>query len=163
MNCGYARTAIRELSSSKRGSTQQHIDKTKRVQQFKEIFDLPTFKLTDEMFTHPISQQHLPTPFDRYCERINTHFSKKWHPSSKRLEYLDTFSISRWKGLPQLTKKNHSIGCCSACYNTYPSLQKAFPGKPTYEPQTVLSLPALSTERELARNVLAELNPTWEN
>ena len=32
-----------------------------------------------------------------------------------------------------------------------------------YEPHTIVRLPTSASERELARNVLAELNPTWEN
>ena len=163
MNCGYARTAIRELSLSQRGSKQTLIDKTKQVQQFRELFDLPTFKLKDDLFTSPNPELHLPAPFDRYCERINACFSKKWHPSSKRVEYLDTISMARWKDLPELTKVTHSMGYCTACYNAYPTLQAAFPEKPVYEPHTIVSLPASASERELARNVLAELNPTWEN
>ena len=163
MNCGYARTAIRELTSSKKGGTQSNIDKTKRAQKFREIFDVSTFKLTDKMFTIPNRLLKHAVPFDRYCDVIISHFSKKWHPSSKRLEYIETFSIPRWKELPELTKMNHSMGNCRACYNAYPSLQIAFPGKPVYEPQRVLSLPASATERDLARDVLAELNPSWEN
>ena len=92
-----------------------------------------------------------------------TYFSKKWHPSSLRLEYVDTFSISKWKDLSATAKESHSLSCCNACYNSHPSLQKAYPGKPVYEPQTVMSLPALDTEKGLARSILAELNPIWEN
>ena len=159
MNCGYARTAICELSSSQRGI----IDKTKREQQFRELFDLPTFKLKDDLFTSPNPELHLPAPFDRYCERINACFSKKWHPSSKRVEYLDMFSMARWKDLPELAKVTHTMGYCTACYNAYPTLQAAFPEKPVYEHHKIVSLPAFSSEREFARNVLAELNHTWEN
>ena len=82
---------------------------------------------------------------------------------SKRLEYVDTFSIQRWKELPLGTKKKHSVSYCKACYDTYPSLQNAFPGKPVYEPEKIVSLPGAKSERELASEVLAELNTTWEN
>ena len=159
MNCGYARTAIRELSSSKR---RQHVDKTQRAQQFTKTFDLPSFSLTEEMFT---PHNNYLAQFDRHCEEILNCFSKKWHPASKRLEYMDTFSISRWKELPDSDKRKHSVSCCRGCYDSHASLQNAFPGKPVYihEPTRILSLPTAATERDLARNVLSELNPAWEN
>ena len=127
------------------------------------LFDLPTFKLKEELFVSPNLQLHHPTPFDRYCDEINACFSKKWHPTAKHIEYLDIFSICRWKELPDSTKKTHTLGYCSACYNAYPPLQAAFPGEPLYEPQVVVMLPPSTTEKSLARNVLAELNPKWES
>ena len=61
------------------------------------------------------------------------------------------------------TKSMQTFGYCSACYYAFPALQAAFPGKPLYEPHTTVSLPPHTKERELARCVLAELNPSWEN
>ena len=140
VNCEYTRTAIRELSKPKRRKSWRNIEKCAREEDFRTLFDLPTFKLKEELFVSPNLQLHHPTPFDRYCDEINACFSKKWHPTAKRIEYLDIFSICRWKELPESTKKTYTLGYCSACYNAYPSLQAAFPGKPLYEPQVVVTL-----------------------
>lgn len=114
------------------------------------------------MFIPPPNPGHF-SRFDRYCEHILSSFSKKWNPHSARADYMDTFSIQNWKELPNRAKQHHSMSYCNACYNAYPSQQKAFPGKPVYEPQTTVSIPDLSTERDSARGVLAELNLQWEN
>ena len=109
VNCGYARTAIHELSSSKRGRSRQNIDKLERTQKFREIFDIPTFNLTEEIFTSPNPIQHHQSSFDRYCEKILDHFTKKWNPPSKCIEYINTFAIMRWKELPENAKRGHSM------------------------------------------------------
>ena len=110
VNCGYARTVIRELSKPKRGKSWRNIEKCAREEEFRTLFDLPTFKLKEELFVSPNLQLHHPTPFDRYCDEINACFSKKWHPTAKRIEYLDIFSICRWKELPDSTKKLILLG-----------------------------------------------------
>ena len=163
INCGYARTAIRELSALKRGSSRQQIDKSKRSQELQELFAIPTFTSTVDLFSSS-SNPLLPTRFEKQCDTTLTYLKKnKWHPSSLRLEYVDTFSVLKWKDLSATAKESHSLSCCNACYNSHPSLQKAYPGKPVYEPQTVMSLPALDTEKGLVKSILAELNPIWEN
>lgn len=53
----------------------------------------------------------------------------------------------------------HSLYNCDACYNIS-SLQTAYPGKPVYE---IVNVPPLANERDVARKVLAELNPIWES
>ena len=145
VNCGYARTAIRELTSPKRGSSHQCLEKEKRLEDFRIFFDIPTFKLTDELFKS--SNYSLPTQFDRFCEMTLSFFTKKWHPQAACQEYIGTFSISRWNELSTTAKESHSISNCDACYNTHPSLQQAYPGKPFYEPQVMVSLPPVLKEK----------------
>ena len=101
--------------------------------------------------------------FDHLCKCTLTAFGKKWHPTSKRLEYIETFSILKWKELPEKSKEHHSITNCNACYSLYLSLQQAFPDKPIYEPGTPITLPTLNTEKEQAQKILADLNPVWQS
>ena len=160
INCGYARMAIHELSSVQRGSSRQRLDKIKRCEAFHELFPLPSYHLTDDMFK---SNKSRPTRFDNLCESILQHFAKKWHPVSARLEYTETFSIAKWKGLSTEMKEMHSLCNCNACYRTFPSLQRAYPGKPMYEPKITVNVLPLTKERDATRQVLAELNPIWES
>lgn len=157
INYGYARTAIRELSSSKRGNTRKQNDKQKRSQDFQAIFDIPTLILQMNCLSHTAVPPHALTI------SVSVLFCKENHRTIKRLEYIDTFSISKWRDLPSSSKEHHSLGNCSACYNTHLSLQEAYPGKPIHEPHTLVRLPSLTTESEQARSVLAELNPIWQN
>ena len=76
---------------------------------------------------------------------------------------MTTFSISNWKALCTETKELHSLCNCNACYNIFPSLQQTYPGKPVYEPKVIVNIPSLAQERDVARQVLAELNPIWES
>ena len=76
---------------------------------------------------------------------------------------MTTFSISNWKTLCTETKELHSLCNCNACYNIFPSLQQTYPGKPVYEPKVIVNIPSLAQERDVARQVLAELNPIWES
>ena len=109
------------------------------------------------------SNNKRPTRFDNLCESILQHFTKKWHPTSACLEYKEAFSIAKRKDLPTESKEMHSLCSCDACYNTFPSLQKAYPGKPVYEPKITVNIPPLTKERDVTRQVLAELNPICES
>lgn len=128
---------------------------------------MPSYHVTQGLFAS--SNCFSETRFDRLSSIVLNHFSKKWYPTSARREYLTTFSIHNWKELSEDMKQQHILSSCQACFDKHPALQRAYPGKPMYmyEPQTptatMVSLPPLSKERDLARNVLAELNPMWEN
>ena len=70
INCGYARTAIRELSASKRGNSRKQSDKHKRSREFQSIFAIPTYNLTGDLFTNHTNSL---SRFDHLCERtLNT-------------------------------------------------------------------------------------------
>ena len=47
INCGYAKTAIRELSASKKGISRKYIDIQKRVSEFKSCFAPPMYILSN--------------------------------------------------------------------------------------------------------------------
>ena len=132
-----------------------------RLEEFRKLFDIPTFHLTSALFDS--NNSPLPTKFDRLCETTLHFFSKKWHPHSSRQEYINNFSITKWNELSTTAKESHKLSNCDGCYNLYSSLQHAYPGKPFYESQVVVSLPPIIKENDLTRTVLSEINPKWEN
>ena len=73
--------------------------------------------------------------FDHLCECMVTAFAKKWHPKSKRLEYIETYSISKWNDLPNTSQEQHSLANCTACYSLHLSLQQQISQymSPTYQ------------------------------
>ena len=160
INCGYARTAIRELSATKKGSGRKNIDRTKRATDFKTIFSLPAYGLTDDLFD---CHKSGCSRFDYLCECTLNAFAKKWHPPNTRLQYIETFSITKWNKLTNAVKENHSLGNCNACYSLHLLLQQAFPDKPIYQPQIEVNISQLGTEKDSARKVLAQLNPIWQS
>lgn len=50
VNCGYARVAIRELTTVQRGRNGRQSHRQKRQDEFRELFDLPTFGLPTDYF-----------------------------------------------------------------------------------------------------------------
>ena len=80
--------------------------------------------------------------FNNCCEKILDYFSKKWHPSSKRLEYLSLFAADNWKQLAIREKEKHTLVFCVACFNNHHQLQECIPGKSVYiPPEPIISLP----------------------
>ena len=108
-------------------------------------------------------------PFDRKCSPLLEFMKKKWHPSTKRVEYLSTFSIVEWKSLSGTQKQVHTLANCVACYCSHQDLQESFPGKPVFlPPPPIIQLPEIADsskreEKDLAKRVLSELNSTWED
>ena len=105
--------------------------------------------------------------FFRGCNKILDNFSNKWHPQSKRLVYLSTFSTENWKRLTNSEKEKHTLAFCGACFNSYQTLQECFPGKPVFfPPEPMISLPdtpcTIRAEKNMTRKVLGELNSFWE-
>ena len=90
-NCGFARTAVRELSLDK--SLFGFHDFQGRQEKFAELFDIPSFGIPPNYFSSN------PSKFDRQCHEINSYFSKKWKSSDVRDNYLSTFSIAKWKSM----------------------------------------------------------------
>ena len=138
--------------------TRNQIDRKKRSEDFQSIFSASTYSLKEELFTvHSNSFSR----FDHLCECTLNAFSKKWHPIQKCLEYIETFSISKWNDLSASAKEHHTLANCHACYHSYRSLQLAYPNKPIFEPHTIVRLPSVTTEKDQARSVLGELNQAW--
>ena len=120
-NCGFCRVSIKELSS--------HDDET-REKKFKEQFS-SALNLDDSLFSVK-SERHTPF-FNRRCSDVKKWFTKKWDPSSSRVDYLSTFSISKWEALSTQDKRKHSLSQCERCRQKYNDLQKSFPAKPVFE------------------------------
>ena len=75
INCGFAGTAIQELTPRKRRP--KVIDKTKRASEFKELFaSCPKYGLNESYFETDGQNGSL---FDRDYEKITMYFSSKWH------------------------------------------------------------------------------------
>ena len=50
VNCGYARVSIQELTTVQRGRNGRQSHRQKRQDEFRELFDLPTFGLPTDYF-----------------------------------------------------------------------------------------------------------------
>ena len=164
INCGYARTAIRELTPKCKHqltpTTNQH-----RKCEFQKLFSC---------FSHPYNEttQHSNgiSPFDTHCAKVLTAFSKKWNPPQARLDYEKQFSIENWKALTTEKQQEHSLSNCIACSRNHMELQKTFPAGPVYNSPSyiALSLPSITegskrSEKQEVRAVLGELNAQWES
>ena len=164
INCGYARTAIRELTSTSRAKHRGVVHKLQQATKFRQLFDLPTYELPSNLFDSCATKW---SPFDKHCDTIVKLFLKKWHPTAKRVEY--TFSIEKWKALAESEKSKHTLSKCKACCQE--DIQKAFPWKPVYTPpipppiinQENIPLNTISNEKELGRKLLQEINSVWQN
>ena len=149
---------MRELSSPERLKSRTEIAHEQRRQDFLSLFSSATFQLPEEDGS---STSRL---FSKHCKKILDYFSNKWHPSSKRLEYLTTLN---WKSLAVREKEKHTIASCAECYNRHKLLQQCFPGKPLFTlSERIITLPececTISSEKYIARKVLGELNSLWE-
>ena len=154
VNCGFARTAIRELSTKHKG--QHH----KRADAFKEQFQSSTFQIPENYFQ---ITKHDST-FNRRCERILSGFAKRWHPSESRKEYLDTFSKSAWQKLTKDEREKHTLSKCSACALEHSAIQATFPLKPIFECTSTLDSiykhqgTSKTEEASVTRQVLTSVN-----
>jgi hypothetical protein len=66
---------------------------------------------------------------------LTEYSSRKWHPRESKVEFEETFSIQKWKGLLPLQQKEHRIANCKACHNQHSALQNRIPQGPYYNPQ----------------------------
>ncbi len=167
INCGYARTAIRELTPcvQQKGRYARDCDKAKRSTEFRKLFS--SFEFPPSLFE---SDGTRSSTFDNNCERILTIFQRRWNPTSKRSEYETRFSTTNWKALTLQAKQEHSLSNCVACSKELLDLQEAFPARPTYvvTASPLVSLPEQQTssrrvERQLGRRVLGELDQLWHD
>ena len=162
INCGYARVAIRELTPTNKSELNLSLRATK----LRELFSISSYEMPELLF-QPDDRQRVP--FDRKCGPLLEFMKKKWHPSTKRVEYLSTFSVVKWKSLSGTQKQVHALANCVACYRSHQHLQESFPRKPVFlSPPPIIQLPEIADsskreEKDLARTVLSELNSTWED
>ena len=135
-NCGYARCAIRELTSKSRNVGN---DNQKRMCEFQDIFrDCPNYGLPPSHFINKSSSR--PPLFDRHCDSIIQGWNNKWHPPQSRKTYEQTFSISNWKSLCVEEKQKHTLSFCRECCIKQPDIQASFPLKPCYSIEPLVSV-----------------------
>lgn len=136
-NCGYARTAVRELTPRTHGS--QSIDKNKRSLEFQQLFaDCPSYGLPESYFEDNTANGSL---FNRDCDKLLKIWSKRWNPTSNRQEYEQHFCIKKWKANPH--RQQHTLAKCKACQAMHYSVQCTFPQGPHF----VESLLSIDTEK----------------
>lgn len=135
INCGFTRVALRELLSPEELKKRKEIAYEEGRQGFLSLFSSATYGIPEE---YQLSENR---NFTKCCEKVLDHFSKKWHPPSKRLEYISSLSIENWKHLASSAKEKHTLAFCGACFNNHQLLQH-FPGKPVFfPPEPITSLP----------------------
>ena len=132
VNCGFGRAAIRQLTPPKRGCYSRCFDSSKQQQEFRQLFELPTYNLPIRMFDEEAPK---PSIFEKRCDQVITAFSKKWKEPTDRETYLSVFGVQQWKSLTDDQKAMHTLSNCKECYKTYFSTQQLFPVKPVFVPE----------------------------
>ena len=156
INCGFARTAIRELTPKN-----EQVDKQQRACMFKELYDgCSGFGFRAGYF----EESKNGSLFSRGCTKILQAFNKRWHPKEAKKQYEDSFSLANWKALSTDKKKQHRLSKCTACYKQFHDLQMTFPQQPHYT-ESILSvntngLSALG-KKQATRQALAEINTSF--
>ena len=153
-NCGYARTAVRELSIQHKGQNQQRADA------FQEQFKCSNFAIPEHYF----QQTKHGSIFNRHSNRIVEGFSKRWHPTESKKQYQDTFLRKEWDKITEGERGKHTMSSCSACALGHDELQTKFPLKPTYKSTATLDTiydnrgASRREEASSTRQVLTTLN-----
>ena len=81
INCGYARTAIRELIMSSKTKHHGVIHRHEFEREFFKLFDKPTYKIP---FGRRDTHDKRWSKFDKQSDGIYKHFNRKWHPVYRR-------------------------------------------------------------------------------
>ena len=149
-NCGFARGAVRELST-------QNVNREERKNKFQELF--PHYGVSSSYFE---SSNGRLSNFDKHCKSILEAWRKRWHPTSSRTDYETTLCTSKWEALSQLEKEKHTLAGCNECSTNFQDLQRKFPLKPDHVAPSVLSfntqvLDKLGT-KTATKKALQELN-----
>ncbi len=164
-NCGYARVAVYEISAVKKGKSRISINRKVRAEKFQNLFSehVSAFVRPEEYWKELQSSkfnQHCDFTLDCICRR-------RWSFLTAKQQYLEFFSIDKWKAVSGDKKRRHTLSQCFYCANMNFELQKHFPGLPVLEPVTLvnISLPSTPSTNEacVTRRVLAELNSTYES
>ena len=161
INCGFARTAIRELTPTKR----INLDKPSHSLQFKQLFDgTPNYEIPDNYFNLRASNL---SKFDERCEKGSCSIFTEME--AHRISFRVHVHFLH-KQLDDASKAKHTISDCDEYYNTH---QAALPVKPMYVPpenllQKLLNspsdLPEVSlSKRELGTAIYQTLSPICQN
>ena len=84
INCGFARTAMRELTPKRNGHIL--IDKQKRETEFQNLFGECTGYVREASYF--TDNGNNDSQFNRDCERILDFFRMKWNPNEAKLQYV---------------------------------------------------------------------------
>jgi len=162
INCGYAHTAIRELTPKNKSLSVSKADAATRSTTFQKLYS--ALEVPQNLFESNGSRN---TIFDDNCVALLKMFKKWWNPHSRRIEY-ETFSIANWKSLAEEKQREHTLSNYASCSQEFPELQASFPGKPIYIAPTtsLLALPeqqgcSKTMEKKEGRRILRELNQVW--
>lgn len=157
INCGYARTAIREHRRIRACQFRRPMRPHALPHSKSYILHLRSHKISESNGSHN-------TIFDDNCVALLKMFRKRWNPHSRRIEY-ETFSIANWKSLAKEKQREHTLSNCASCSQEFPELQAPFPGKPIYIAPTtsLLALPeqqgcSKKVGKQEGRRILGELN-----
>ena len=160
-NCGFARTAVRELTPKARWKNPSDI--TKRSIEFKNLFCKYDQFGVEQSYFDPNNTK--PSQFKCDCDSILKIWSKKWHPSTTRQEYETTFSIQKWKDMSAEQQQKHTLEKCRAPERCYHKLQMAFPQGPHYEGEKILSINIdeldITGKKQGACKALREINSSF--
>ena len=74
VNCGFGRAAIRELTPLRHGCNSRCIDSLKRQQEFRQLFELPTYNLPIKFFDEKAPKV---STFEKRCDQVITAFSQE--------------------------------------------------------------------------------------
>lgn len=99
-NCGYAWVAVRELTPKGRWKSATYI--TERASKFRDLFGTNEQYGLQSLYFEANDKK--PSQFDQDCEKIAQIWSKRWNPSSTRLEYEATFAIEKMEEAVHGTK-----------------------------------------------------------
>ena len=147
IDCGFARTAIRELSqtiyvNAKGKKCKKKLDIQHRANRFQALF--PTFKVSDAYYS--VKPGHKLSQFNKHCKVVQDCFNRRWNPSISRKEYGAIFSITQWIALTKQQQSQHSIQQCVGCATSYASHQNQFPTFKTGQRTMVTSAKAMCSE-----------------
>ena len=162
VNCGFARTAIRELTNRNKGNSKV-TDTRKRASEFQTLFESNTKYCANELYFNDNGRNG--SQFDRDCTKVLNHFHQRWNPKESRQEYEKQFSMVNWKALPVHKKQNHTMANCEACRDEFYHHQEHYPQGPYFKPEPVVSVDVQKLhrlgERKATRKVLAEMNASF--
>ena len=109
---------------------------------------------------------HRESLFEKNRKKISAMFTK-WKCREIRIQYLQSFSISKWKKLPNSMQKRHTLSNCKECAIHHTALQNAFPGKKLALSKdvatTVKKVINAKDETHATREILADLQPLFES
>ena len=124
-SCGFSRVAVKE-SFHKSGSVAKENDPVQRWQNYLELLD--------ESARAKLAVDR--TLYMKKSKIIYDLFRKM--NSQNRYEYLQYFSLTNWKALPEQQKSEHTMSNCDACQVYHFATQSVFPNAAKLKPQKLV-------------------------